>query len=546
MSLIYLACARIEAPTGGPEDRTVPDVIAVRPTAGSINVPLNSEFEITFSKSMNKTVTENAIFISPLFFNYPAYKWSGKKLRITPAEQLKPNATYVVTVGASAADNHGNKLGQSMSYPFSTGETIYNGSIFGQVLKEGAGDLDIWAYGIPTADPDTFWMRLPDYITQPDSLGRFRFDFLSYGLFLVVAVEDKNNDQFWAPPAERLGLPSSFVELSESLSIYGPVLLRPVARDTLPPELLKVVSSDCATINVGFSQVMDSAMVLSIDNYEIHQVNDTSIIVHVEFIQPAAKAWDSAMLYCSKMVNGEKYKLDCSEMTSRFGVRGDSLSRIFQAGGEDTTRPALLAIEPLPGRKPHPVNFQITMLFSEPMDTLSFNEHLSIADTAGVAVDYTWAWHYQNLLMLNPSFLPGERFELSLDSPFILDLEGNSLGDSLLEMSYITASPDSLGEITGTIMNAPAPPVIILASAVGHDTVMARGQENFSFRIAGLFPAVYRLSAYCDVNNNGRFDGGRIRPFEFAEPIALYADTVSVRARWESDIGIIDFTPPAK
>jgi hypothetical protein len=85
-----------------------------------------------------------------------------------------------------------------------------------------------------------------------------------------------------------------------------------------------------------------------------------------------------------------------------------------------------------------------------------------------------------------------------------------------------------------------------MASGIGQDTLTTEAGEDYHFKITDLFPATYRLSAYYDVNNNGRFDGGRIRPFNFAEPIALYADTVSVRARWETDIGIIDFAPDAK
>ena len=544
--LLLSACAKLGSPGGGPEDKTAPDIIAVRPTAGSINVPLDTDFEIIFSKNMNETTTEQAVFISPLFFNYPTYKWSGKKLRIKPAENLKPNATYVLTVGASATDNHGNKLGQSMSFPFSTGETIYNGSAFGQVLQEGLPNLNIWAYALTSADPDTFWKRLPDYVTQPDSSGRFRFDFLSFGLFLVVAVEDKNNDQFWEPPGEKLALPDSFIDLSDSSITAGPLLLRPVARDTLAPQLSKVVSPDKFTIAIGFSQGMDSSTVLAIENYDVHEVSDTGAVVRIESIQPATKAWDNALIRCSDMIDGEKYKLSCSGLTSKYGVIGDSLSKIFQAGGEDTTRPAITAIDPPPGRKPQRTNFIITLIFSELMDTLSFNENCSIADTGGAAVDYKRRWLYRNLLKLIPSFMPGRRYDISLDSPNIFDLAGNSLGDSLQEFYYILASADSLGEITGKIANAPGDPVIIMAGAIGQDTVMAEADEDRHFTVTALFPAVYHLSAFYDVNNNGRFDGGGIRPFRFAEPIALYADTVSVRARWETDIGIINFAPAAK
>jgi hypothetical protein len=48
-----------------------------------------------------------------------------------------------------------------------------------------------------------------------------------------------------------------------------------------------------------------------------------------------------------------------------------------------------------------------------------------------------------------------------------------------------------------------------------------------------LYPDRYTVTAYSDHNANGRWDLGSLRPFEFAEPAWIVADTVRIRARFE-------------
>lgn len=538
---IICACANVKRPSGGPEDKTPPEITDVKPTAGSINIPLNTDIEIVFSKPMNTVKSERALFISPLFFDFPEYKWSGKKLKIKLPDKLSQNTTYVLTVGASACDKRGNELGQTYSYPFSTGETIYSCSISGKVLVEGRRNLNVWAYKLKSNQPDIFWMKLPDYITQPDSLGDFQFEYLSYGTYLVVAVEDKNNDQFWAPPSEKLALPDTLISLSEENPEYGPLIMMTVDRDTLQPTISRVVSPDRNTIIAEFSQRMDSSSILNLDNYILHPVSDSSVVAAINYIYPGTDDMISIYIECAELQEGEKYKLNASKLSSAYEIISDTLSRMFSAGGIDTTAPAIQAIEPKPSKRPIPVGFDITVWFSELMDSSGVISGISIADTIGAPVPFQAEWIYPYKLEIKPDFETDKIYNLLFDQQRIFDKSGNPLGDTIVSYIYNIASLDTFGQVMGRVANAPGPEIIVIAEPKTGNSYLSQCNEDGLFIFDRLFPGVYNLRAFYDSNKNGIFNGGRIRPFEFAEPIALYSDTVKVRTRWETDIGIIDF-----
>jgi len=541
--LIISGCAKIEAPGGGPEDKSLPDIIRVKPPAGSTDVPLDSDIEIVFSKNMNEAVTEKALFISPLYFNYPEYKWSGKKLRVKLPGNLKVNTTYVLTVGASAVDKRGNKLGQSVSFPFSTGHTIYTGSVYGRVMVESSRNMNIWAYKLESAEPDTFWKTLPDYITQPDSLGEFKFEYLSYGTYLVVAVEDNNNDQFWAPPSEKLALPDTLIILNEDRLEYGPLVIMTVDRDTLQPEISGVVSPDNRTVRVDFSRRMDTLSALSGDNYRIYAVGDSTMFITIDNIYPVSEQMQAVFLDCFGLIADEKFKIEAFGLKSFYNVVSDTMSRVFNSGGIDTTAPELISLDPSPSSRPLPVGFEITVWFSEAMDSSGLTQNITLTDTTEIQVSFHAFWKYPNKLIIKPEFVDDEAYILSFDERNILDKSFNPLGDTLKTYRYYTSSADTFGQVTGRVISAPGPEIIVIARPTrGEDMTVRCGSEGL-FEFNRLFPGTYRLRAYYDVNSNGLFDGGNIRPFKFAEPIALYGDTVQVRSRWETDVGILDFKP---
>jgi hypothetical protein len=534
-------CAKVEPPGGGPDDKKPPEIISVMPSAGSVNVSLEPELEILFSERMERETTEKAIFLSPLLFDYTEFEWSGKKLSIKLPEKLKENTTYVLTVGALAVDNHGNKLGQSQSFPFSTGQAIITNTIAGRVLSTGARTIDAWAYKLDSPTPGMFWMDIPDYITQTDSLGEFQFEYLSYGIYLVVAVEDKNKDQFWTPPSEKIAFPDTLIKLNENAVEYKPLFMVVGEYDTLQPYLSKVESPDNRKVIIEFSHQMDKNNVLLKSNYRIENVEDSILTIPVVDIYPYTDDEKTIILDCPALVVGNKYKLTAVNLYSIYKIAADTLMQIFEAGDMDTTSPEIIKISPKPGPRPLPTGFDIKIGFSEACDTTNIAQKVLLSDTLKVPVSCELLWEYPNLLVVKPDFQSGGTYLFSMDEPNIFDLVGNPLGDTIKIYKYYTAFEDTFGQISGQVASPPGSNVIVEAIAENGESTTTYSAEDGKFKFDRLFPGTYIIKGFCDADHNGHYSGGQIKPFRFAEHIILHIDSVTVRARWETDIGVLDF-----
>ena len=127
-----------------PPNITKPEVKSTFPRDKSDNVSINNtEIVITFSKSMNRSSVEAALFISPQV-NYTLH-WSKNdtELRIRFTENLSYNTTYKITIGTNARDTFGNNLKSLLKLWFTT-------------QKGEEGDFEDIDDGKPGRDRDQF------------------------------------------------------------------------------------------------------------------------------------------------------------------------------------------------------------------------------------------------------------------------------------------------------------------------------------------------------------------------------------------------------
>lgn len=538
---LFFGCAKIANPGGGPVDKTSPDIISIKPDPGSVAVDPDGEIEIVFSKNMNKETTEKAVFISPLFFNYPTYEWRGKKLKIRPPEKLKPNTTYSITIGASAVDTHNNKLGKSKSFSFSTGERVNSGKIEGQILMGALSGMDAWAYRIDSLPPDTFMYLVPDYITQTDSLGGFSFEFLGRGKYLIIGVDDKNKNQFWTPPSEKIALPSKLIELPDDSAMVGGLVLVAAEQDTTKPAFTKVTSANFNSINIELSHQINENSILKADAFKIVPMEESLAQGVIFRVYPLKNNFKVFQIDCGGMIARKKYKLEGRNLESIFSQTSDSLSHIFTAGAADTIPPSIAEIYPGQSEKPYIAGFDIALYFTESINQEKFGNAISIKDSLGNAIKTEFKWKYPNQIIIKPEMKDAEEYIMLVDGAKIVDMQGNRMGDSVVTYKYITSSSDTLGQLGGRIVNIPGDNIVVMVYPNKGDTAITRITGDGYFRFDKLYPSTYHITAYWDKNFNNKLDHGKVKPVVFSEPVAVYDDTVVVRSRWEIDVGKVDF-----
>ena len=94
-----------------------------------------------------------------------------------------------------------------------------------------------------------------------------------------------------------------------------------------------------------------------------------------------------------------------------------------------------------------------------------------------------------------------------------------------------------MGVLSGTVAPVGQPVVIdvqALAPSEGRRRAVVAPGDTL-FLLENLIPGRYRVSGFLDVDGNGEWAPGAPAPYMPAEPVTQAADTVEVRARWESE-----------
>lgn len=75
----------------------------------------------------------------------------------------------------------------------------------------------------------------------------------------------------------------------------------------------------------------------------------------------------------------------------------------------------------------------------------------------------------------------------------------------------------------------------LISKGIKFDFLMKPGLPSV---VSDLPAQGYKLSAFVDLDGNGRYTSGGMDLAEGAEPFWIYPDVIKVRARWETDLGI--------
>ncbi|RKZ30572.1 hypothetical protein DRQ36_05070, partial [bacterium] len=130
--IIFLfSCARIQAPPGGPEDKSPPKIIYTIPAAGTTDVALDTRIEIRFNEYIKKTT--GAVVLLPPVEN-TKIKFKGKRIVIDHAP-LTPNTTYRISISTGLKDLRNNALKRAINIAFSTGAALDSFSLSGKIYE---------------------------------------------------------------------------------------------------------------------------------------------------------------------------------------------------------------------------------------------------------------------------------------------------------------------------------------------------------------------------------------------------------------------------
>lgn len=240
-------CAKIAAPTGGPQDVLPPEYISGSPENRSVSFS-GKQIDINFNEYIQLKDQNREVIISPPMKKKPLVRVRQKSIRITFNEDLLPSTTYTVNFGKSISDlNEGNIL-PDFEYVFSTGNTIDSLSVTGKVVDafthEPEKETPMLVMLYENLSDSAPLIEIPRYYTRSNQFGLFAINNIRPDTFRLIAVVDANNNMRYDQGLEKIAFADSLVIVNSStvreqtfikdtIKIITPARVSANRRDTL-------------------------------------------------------------------------------------------------------------------------------------------------------------------------------------------------------------------------------------------------------------------------------------------------------------------------
>ena len=185
--LLSIACAKIQAPPGGPEDNSPPKLLSCNPGNKSNNISKYDKIELNF----DEPIRLQKIIFSPPIDTIVEYKVKNRQLEM---KFISPyNLLQTLNIQLIISDLKGN-MGESISLLYSDTSVLDTSFITGKIINRDDhsrfSDIIIGAYSyspFPLNDSHT-----PDYKALVKNDGSFKFEGLSEDIQLYIYSFSKN------------------------------------------------------------------------------------------------------------------------------------------------------------------------------------------------------------------------------------------------------------------------------------------------------------------------------------------------------------------
>ncbi len=537
---LVAGCANQLPPTGGDVDRIPPEIVEVFPPDGTTSFD-EDYFEIEFSEYVDKRSVREAIFISPFIEGILDFEWTGTSVEITFPEELKEDITYTVTVGTDVVDrNNKNRMIQSYSFSFSTGDKIDRKIISGRIYGKEREGIFLYAYKL-SANNDTLLNIKPDYVSQSGVNGNYSLNGLASGTYRVFAVNDKFKDLIYQQEQDKIGIPYKDVLLTEADSVFTNLNFILFNADTTRPRIINAVMTDKYHLLVTLNKEI-MIEVLSAKNFSLYD-SAAGKKFEVNYLFKGQTKPEEIILVVEPTQNEEsQIFLLADSLVDQFGnVTLNDSKHIITSDRPDTSAVKIISTEPLQHatvdfRKP-----EIKIFFDDAFNKDEVNSAVSFEDTMRNPVQFKIDYYDDATLLISPlvELKPEKDYLIKLNLNKFKDAGGNQI-DSLFSLKFKTISGLDFTGISGKLVSADnsdidfaTNPVLILESSEEIKIIYKEKITSEKFEFSGVEPGKYLLWCFLDEDGNGEFKYGYPFPFEYSENFYFYPDTLNLRPRWE-------------
>jgi hypothetical protein len=539
LTLAFLiGCANQLPPGGGEVDKIPPEIISSYPENETTNFK-DDYIEFEFSEYVDKRSFKDALFISPALDEQPVISWSGTSVEINFPGGLKDSLTYVVTIGTDVVDvNNKNRMENSFSFSFATGNNIDKRNISGKVFGNDIEGTLIFAYKY-SSDTTNYLNKKPDYLSQVGTKGDYKLTGLAESIYRVFAVKDQFRDLLYQADQDLIGIPSKNISLAGADSSFSGLDFFLMKVDTIKPRLLSSVMTDVNHFVVTLSEECDSVTYLA-NNFVIIDSTSNQIFPLAFSYHNKTKKEEFVLVNKNKLNTENNYFLQAKILRDLEGnIFENELSSFVVSDKPDTTAPKLVRTTPGRSGSIDFENPELLLFFDDAIDNNNLKSSIELTDTTKNKIEFHIYKIDDSNISIKPinNLKPEKNYELKINLNEFKDAAGNKI-DSIYILKFQTITGIEFTGISGKVKTTKQNPVVVLQDlkdAKKFYTTLPDKTMTYSFE--RINAGQYSIWIYSDNDSTQKFDTGYPAPFRYSEEFYVVPDTIKLRPRW----GITDY-----
>ncbi len=567
---LIVACAKMNTPAGGKQDKRPPVVIKSIPANGAKNYHDNS-LTITFDEFVVLDKINDKFMVSPPTKKKPRVFIKGKSVVAEFDEKLKDSTTYTFYFQDAIRDlNEGNVL-ENYQFVFSTGPVIDSLSVTGNVYNsfdlEAPEKTQVLLYR-ELADSAVV-KHIPDYISRVDDNGYFRIDNVRAGKYRLYALKDVDNSKNYNLRTEEFAFMSSPIEVSPEKSFI------PVVKDTttvkkglkkpiVPPavkaeyQLFLFAAEKKEHYLLSSNRKLKYQMIYTLSlppdtmkfEFSIPGAGEDKYLIERSRNNDTLKIWltDSTLYSQPQLTTIVRFPF--TDTVGMLGYKEDTIKMRFLTPraprGTKIKKPIFSVQSNIdggflkPGQK---IILKSQIPFGVP-DT-SRIRIFEIVETSRKKVPYGLVKDSTDLCryILNANLSQGKKYLYIADSASFSDVY-NEYSDST-GIKFSVKDPESYSRLALVISNYQGDRIIQLLNNT-EKTVREEHMKNDGTIVFPLLEnGFYRIRAIYDLNGDGEWTAGDFDSGRQPEPVTYYPTELEVKTGWnydqDWDIGVKNF-----
>ena len=530
--LLFVSCAAIMPPPGGPKDETPPQLVKVTPADGTTYFE-GGKVELLFSEYLDESSFEKAITVLPLLSQKPEISFKGNRLIIYFPDSLSLNQTYIISISRDLSDEHKVKLSQGIQVAFSTGPQIDKGLISGLVDYEKDASLNLWKIQNGN-DSLAFYKRIPDYVIDASSEGFYEFKFLSPGQYRIAAVDRLIAgtpivpDRFvyglsWVSNIElgsqdnirnvNMKIPKMLggirmINAESFQGLWGRITFSESIGSLINEIQLRIIDEDSSNQAANLFEDPD-------DNTKIYFLMDSTVNGSVSLQLDETKKWNSTLIESGSIQLKMGPSIDTTDLI------------IMQPNAKYRLNPEEKNVKPL--------KIIFSNLVEQGKDKYSIN---LLKDS--VNIPYSIEWDSPIALNLLPyeNWKPQTNYELQLLSKDFPPVFGRALKDSLTSINFKTSDYQGFGNLIINTILEEEENIVAKLEKMEKPYSTFRSVVNLDGEtvLDEIPEGNYSLTFFQDSDNSMQYSYGTIDPYEASEWFYNFQDTVKIRSNWDIEL----------